>query len=338
MGKVIMEKPFIRDVGALLQVVSVSLLCVLFSIGCKKSPRHINIGGPLAISPDGESLTMTISSTEQGQAKCTEGIYILGLRKQSGRLQRLEGIKKLLGIAWRSPQELYVVSASDVKLSTAISAIRVSDGRASVFPQISADDFIILEMSWNASGCILAARLIRYRGEGTHLGIADCNDKNIHVTDIPISGGRVVWIDDNTLYVQDGNDILEVYVENKKPQIKRRETFDEKIFLSCSFNGKPVYFKDGEIYCGGQLLYRSDRKIRMVAADDSYLALREGDYVVILDKKGGVINRRYIGDNSKFIALSSSHKVVYLLTGLQRIQAYSFVDNEEIHTVYDVAQ
>ena len=101
-------------------------------------------------------------------------------------------------------------------------------------------------------------------------------------------------------------------------------------------DGKVVYFLGNEIYCGSQLLYNSNQKIRQVVADGSYLAFKADNHVWVLDGKGNVKNKKNLGQDVELMALCSARKFVYLVKNWRSVERYSFVDDDEISTVFDV--
>ena len=110
-------------------------------------------------------------------------------------------------------------------------------------------------------------------------------------------------------------------------------------YLVGSLDEEAVYVLGNEIYCGGRLLYHSNQRINQIIAEGSYVAFQAGSYVSVLDGKGNVKSKRSIDPNTtKLIAISPVHKFVYLEKNYQCIQRYSFVDDDEISTVYEVGR
>ncbi|MFZ0035000.1 MAG: hypothetical protein WAK60_08455 [Sedimentisphaerales bacterium] len=178
------------------------------------------------------------------------------------------------------------------------------------------------------------------------MGISYDKGKNINITDIVIDGAPTVWINNETLCLQDGNDILEVDVSDRKPRVIRTIVSGEDVpaedfyfYIVGSLDGEGVYVLGNEIYCGDRLLYHSNQQINQIMADGSYVAFKAGSYVWVLDGRGNIKSKKSIdSDTTKLIAISPVHKFVYLVKNYQYIQRYNFVDNDEISIVYEVGR
>lgn len=311
------------------------ILSMLSLIGCEESSNQI--GGPFAISPDDEKIAMTI-----GPGWRHSRPYVLELNNGSSQLIPVQGANLTQGMAWRpgaSPPELLVLTSSGEEPQRVV-LIRVSDGVTSTVSSWDVPaNLIMYDPVWNPSGKILAVTVGKI-SKGTasiYLGISYDNGKSFTITDIP--GRSSVWTNNETLYLHNGNDILEVEVSNKMAKVRKTLVSAEGVWLVGALKGEIVYIQANDIYQGGQLLYHLNQKIRICRVDGSYLAFKvaRGGDVVVLDDKGNVINKKSVGnDTTKLIALSSANKFVYLMKNYQYIQRYSFVDDDEISTVFDV--
>lgn len=324
---------------SLLVVLSIGMLAA--ELSCEKKPNRIF--GPFIISPSGERLAFRVGvlGAREKFPSVPPKSCVLKLCKDTNQIIPVRD--SFIPMAWRpdaSPPELFGVVFSDgPSTPDRISAVAVSDGVSTVFSQTLPNGLSVLAMAWNPSGRILAAKVSKVTKYSmvVYLGISHDNGKNINVTDISISGRELVWTDNKTLYVADGADILEVDVSDRNTPLTRAIVSAERPRLKGSLYGKVVYVLGNEVYCGEQLLYRSNQSINQIIADGSYVAFKAGNYVVVLDEKGNVTNKTCIEkDTTKLIALSSAHKFVYLLKNHKSIQRYSFVDDDKITTVYAV--
>jgi len=323
------------------------ILSMLSLIGCEKRPNRLY--APFIISPDGEELAFQVGPQWlNGKRPTVEPRpYVIKLGKDVA-FRVIPLPKSLLPMAWRpgaSPPELFGAIISDEHTTPdRIFAVAVSDSVSTILSQELASEISAWRMSWNPSGQILAARMSGSR-RNEYLGISYDNGKNINVTDIVVSEAPV-WINNEVLCVQNGNDILEVDVGDRNPRVTRTIASGEDVpaedfyfYLVGSLDGKAVYVLGDEIYCDGRLLYHSNQRISQIIADGSYVAFKAGSYVWVLDGRGNLKSKKSIErDTTKLIAISSVHKFVYLVKNYQYIQRYSFVDGDEISTVYEVGR
>jgi len=305
---------------------------------CKENANQI--GGPFAISSNGEYLAMTV-----GPDWRRSRVYILQLCKKGSQVKPIQKVTLTQGMAWRPgslPAELLIFTGSSNKDQRTI-IVKVSDGSSNIaFSWDVPSNLIMGSPVWNPSGKILAIRVTKFSNvgfEGAYLGISYDNAKSVNVTDIPFGVATPVWTNNETLYLQNGNDIWEAHINNSKNvTIGKRLVSAEGLFLAGSIKGRPVYFIGNEIFCGNELLYRSNQRIGMHMVASPYLAFKvvRGNEVVVLDGKGNVINKKRVGRKTKLIALSAEHKIVYLMRDRRFIERYSFINGGEISTVYDV--
>jgi len=334
----------------LLKVAAISLLAVLVIsailslVGCEKRPDRLY--APFIISPDGEELVFNIGPPwlNEKPPSVEPRPYVIKLGKDAA-FRVIPLPKSLLPMAWRpgaSPPELFGVSRGP-DLPNRILAVAVSDSVSTVLSQDLPGELWAWRMAWNPSGQILATGIHGPHKNG-YLGVSYDKGKNINVTDVVIDGASPVWINDETLCLQGGNDILEVNVGGRNPRVTRTIASGEDVsaehfyfYLVGSLDGEAVCVLGNEIYCGGRLLYHSNKWINQIIAEGSYVAFKAGSYVWVLDGKGNVKSKRSIDPNTtKLIAISPVHKFVYLEKNYQCIQRYSFVDDDEISTVFDV--
>ncbi len=324
-------------------LLAILVLGALYVTIHKRVPNRIS--APFVISPGGEHLAMVIGPLQRngaypGAEPTERQAYVLKLRKAHPQAIRVAKSRPVMAMAWRPGALSPELFAATFRLGhdrlPRIFAVTVSDDVSMIFSKILPDNLRISRMTWNPSGQVLAAVVLN--DKGVYLGISCDNGRNFTITDIAISGGRVIWTDDETLYVQHGNDILELDVVDGNPQVMRTLVSAEGIYLSCSLYGRVVYRLGTEIYCGDQLLYKASQKIRQVIADGPYIAFKAGSHICVLDEKGNVKNKKNVGDDkyTALIALSSAHKFVYLIKNFQYIERYSFADSNEISTVYEV--
>ncbi len=327
----------------LLKVAAISLLAVLIISGTlyiavfKRAPNHIS-GRPV-ISQNGEELAFKVGYIGEDKKlfSAEPRPYVLKLEKDVSQVMPVRGAKRVLAMAWRpgaQPPELFMVMLPRHEPGR-ILAVKVSDGVSTVSFQVLPDDIIVSSLDWNPSGQILASRVSKICN-GAYLGISYDNGRSMNVTDIKIRGGNLVWANDRTLYLQNGNDIFEVDVSDKKPRVTKTIVSAEGVHLAESLNEKLIYTLGNEVYWGNQLLYRSDETIGPVDADASYIVFQTGNHIVLFDEKGNLINKKEVEENTIFIGISSAHKFVYLMRNLQSIERYNFVDGDEISTVFDV--
>jgi len=331
-----MLKRRLLKVAAVFLLAFLIMLAVLHLAGCEESSNQI--GGPFAISPDDEKIAMTIGPDWRHSRP-----YVLELNNGSSQLIPVQRANLTQGMAWRpgaSPPELLVLTSSSEEPQRVV-LIRVSDGVTSTVSSWDVPaNLIMYDPVWNPSGKILAVtvgKISKGTVKGIYLGISYDNGKSFTITDIP--GKSSVWTNNETLYLHNGNDILEVEVSNKMAKVRKTLVSAEGVWLVGALKGEIVYIQGNDIYQGGQLLYHLNQKIRMCRVDGSYLAFKvaRGGDVVVLDDKGNVINKKSVGnDTTKLVALSSANKFVYLMKNEQSIERYSFVDDDEISTVFDV--
>lgn len=333
-----MIKRYILEMGTIFLLAFLIILGVVHLPGCKQTSNQI--GGQVAISPDGERLAM-----RRGPDWRQSIVYILLI--ESSQLIPVHGVNITQGMTWRPgafPPELLILTSSRTEPHQRVVGVRVSVGTASiVFSQVVPDDLVFSRPVWNPSGEILAvtvAKVHKRTVTGIYLGISYDNGKNISVTDININSSHdpPVWTDNETLYVQHDSYIMAVDVSDKeKPRVVKTIVSTEDVYLSCSLNGKVVYILGNEIYCGAQLLYCADEKIKRIVSDASHVAFKAGSYVYTLDVKGNVINKKRIDpEATQLIAISSGRKFVYLMRDRRSIERYNFINGDEMSTVYEV--
>jgi hypothetical protein len=335
-----------------LRIVAVYLLTILIISGVLYVLYITVCGGisnciapPFVLSPDGEKLAMIYGPlSRRGTYPSVETTAlqacVLDLREDFPQLVPIDaGPRPVLAMDWRpgtSPPELFM-APKQLGGPQYIFAVKVPNGVLTTSSWILSRDLMVIGMAWNPSGQILAVPVIvTTKNDGIYLAVSYDNGKSFAVTDIAISSSKLVWTDDETLYVQNKNDILELNVGDRNPRVSKIFVSAEGLHLSCGLEGKVVYYLGGEIYWGNQLLHKSNRKISQVITDGSHLAFKADNYVGILDKRGNVKNERNVGQGTMLVALSSAHKFVYLMRNGQSIERYSFVDNDEIYTVYRV--
>jgi len=335
-----MLKCLISEVGAMFLIVVASISSVFGLVGCKERPNHI-FGLPV-ISMDGEKLAFKVGYLGRDEKVFSAKVkpYVLKLGKDTSWVIPVQCSGLISGMAWRrgvSPPELSIIMLPSHKPGC-ILTVRLSDDASIKSSQVVLPDNLIVPLiTWNPAGQILAAYVNRLEEQGACLGISYDGGKIINVTDIKILRGNLVWANDETLYLQNGNDILEVDISGRNPRVTKTIVSAEGVYLMESLNGKVVYILGNEIYCGDQLLYRSDKEIGSVDVDGCYVAFKTDNYVVVVDEEGNVINKRAIEQDTKFIGISVTHKFVYLMKNYQSIQRYSFDDDDDICIVYKVS-
>jgi len=312
------------------------ILTALQLSGCEE--RSKRFGGPFTVSPDGKKIAMTIG-TDRRWGDSTP--WILQLCNGDTKLIPLQGLNLTQGMAWRPgafPPELFVI-ASNRGGHQRIVGVRISERTVSTIVSQEVPDIFIHRLVWNPSGEIFAVFVAKYGDGGVtgiYLGLCFDNGKNINVTDIPVSGTKFIWIDNETLYIEYENSILEVNISKGKAHVKSTFVSAEGLWLVASLDGKIVYTLGNEIYCGAQLLYKSNEQIGRILANGSYLVFKENDKMVVLDGKGNVIHEKRIGEDSIHIGISPTHKLVYLLENQRSIKQYSFIDSDTMSTVYEL--
>jgi len=252
--------------------------------------------------------------------------------------------------------------------------LTITNGQAMVSPVILPKDIIIQFFptwgfwGWSPNKQIIAGGVRDLSKDvPTTLGISYDNFKNIIITDIGKGFGKVVWTDNRTLYIHaDNGDILEVCVEEGKARVTRTvarastedvnmpdeikgveemRAYWERLHASAKYvymageiNGKLVYCVDNDIFLGDQLLFHCEQDIwgLQFMTSGSFLAFKAGTCAWVLDGESNVINQKEIGKYTILAALSSSDKFVYLVNGYQTIERYSFVGDDEVHTIFNV--
>ncbi|NIP27203.1 MAG: hypothetical protein GWN67_28385 [Phycisphaerae bacterium] len=327
-----------KVVIAIVLLVILTISVVLYMVH-RRTPHFIS---PLVmLSPSGQELGIIVGSLwRKGASPSADPIesqaYVIKLEDGLVQAKSISGTEAVLAMAWRpgiSPPELFAAASPPGKPNH-LFAVSVSDAVSTKFSRILPSGLIVGSMIWDPSGNTLAARVLD--DKGFHLAISYDEGKTFSITDIACSDGRRVWTDNRTLYVQDGNDILEIDVGDGKIREKGTFASGEDIFLVGNLDGRVVYTLGDEIYCDDKLLYTTSRKVKQILADGSYLAFKEDGHVITLDDRGNVIHKKNIDDDTFLVALSSAQKYVFLLKNFKTIERYSFVDSNKVLTVYQV--
>jgi len=273
-----------------------------------------------------------------------------------------------------SLQKALLTECSDaLKKPARLFELTITNGQTMVSPVILPKDIIIQFFpfwgiwGWSPNRQIIAGGVRDLSKDGhVTLGISYDNFKNIIITDIRKGFGKVIWTDNKTLYIHaDSGDILEVCVEGGKARVTRTvakastedvnmpdETKGVKdmnawvryaasakyVYMAGEMNGKLVYCVDNDIFLGDQVLFHTEQDIwgKQFRTSGPFLAFKAGTCAWVLDDKGNVINQKEIGEDTLLIALSSSDKFVYLVNGYQSIERYSFIGDDEVHTIFHV--
>jgi hypothetical protein len=217
-----------------------------------------------------------------------------------------------------------------------IAALTISDQIVPICSQVLPSGSFIADMAWNPDGKILATCIVKPQEKSLCLFYDNC--KNIVITDIAVSGNGIAWANNEMLYVQSGDNILEVKINNRDFAIGSTVTKskENRCYLVGSIDEKVVYFSGNDIYYGDVLLYNSEHKINQILVDGNYVVFKAGDNVSVLDSEGNLVNKRNIeGDTTKLIALSAAHKSLYLVKNRRSILRYSFINDDRLSVVYE---
>ena len=309
--------------------------------------NHVVIS--FTIATDGKALAFNIVPRKRrsglyytGVRASQEEAYVLIFREDVPEIISIPEPEGLLAMTWRpiiEPSELFMAMHPYNKPQRLLSV--VPDDVSKMVTRTFPDNLMISSMFWNPTGQILAFKILKkgeQKVEGNYLGVSYDEGTNITVTDIAVSNTRLVWTNDKTLYVQDGNDILELNITDNNLKVSKTFVSDGDIFLVGSLGQRVVYFIDDKIYCGYQLLYQSDQEIENVVADRSYLALKTSSHVLVLDEEGQLINKKDIKRDCRLIGISPTDRFVYLLEERKIIKRYAFEGSNEISIVYEVTK
>jgi hypothetical protein len=153
--------------------------------------------------------------------------------------------------------------------------------------------------------------------------------------------GRFEWKDSTTIYICEDDTIQELAVNDGHATIIRTVASAEGIRLFGVLGGKAIYLLENrmDIYADDRVFYESSEKIGPLYVADPYVAFqlnprKKDSPVSVLDKDGNVVSEREAPAETIIIGLSSKRRTVYLLKDLRAIQAYNFVDNGPITTLY----
>ncbi|MHC4737578.1 MAG: hypothetical protein ACYS9Y_01605 [Planctomycetota bacterium] len=319
--------------------------------GCKKKTVIFPL---LNLSPDGNKIAFWAGPDENPNtrnADIEEGIaYVLDLQDNEVRvidIPQSDDVSAPNGWAWRpdvEPIQLFLTTypIETEPMPIGLIGVAISEQPSIVFSRELTKNWLtrVLCLSWSPNGKILAV------GQWLGLSLLYDDGKTLINTEIPVSSSTCTWTDDHTLYIlgKDEESLLEIEILNEQAQVKR--TIAAGVSRVCgSLNGKVVYYShpESKIYCGDQLLYKSDQKIGCVYADGSYVALQgppsfESSRILVLNEKGDVISEKNIVGEVVLRGLSSKQNCVYLVKDLQAIQRYSFVGDDEIHTIFHVSE
>ncbi len=344
-----MLKYLMRRITTILLSLLIIAASVVGFAGCKKK----NVIFPLLnISPDGSKIAFWAGPDEKPNtrnADIDEGrAYVLDLKDDDVRVIEIpqsDDVSVPSSWAWRpgvKPLQLFLTTYQiEIEpMSIGLIGVAISEQPLIVFSRELTKNWLarVLCLSWSPNGKILAV------GQWLGLSLSYDNGKTFINTEIPVSSSTCAWTNDYTLYIlgKDEESLLEIEILNEKAQVKR--TIATGVTRVCgSLNDKVVYYSytESKIYCGDQLLYKSDQKIEWVCADGSYVALQEppsfeSSRILVLNEKGNIISEKNIVGEVVLRGLSSKHSCVYLVKDLQAIQRYSFVGDDAIHTIFHV--
>ena len=317
--------------------------------GCNKK----NVIFPLLnLSPNGNKIAFLAGPDENPNtrnADIEEGrAYVLDLQDDDVRVIEIpqsDDVSVPNSWAWRpgvEPLQLFLTTypIETEPMPIGLIGAAISEKPSIVFSRELTKNWLarVLCLSWSPNGKTLAV------GHWLGLSLFYDDGKTLIDTEIPVSSSTCAWTNDYTLYIlgKDEESLLEIEILNEQAQVKR--TIATGVTRVCgSLNGKVVYYSytESKIYCGDQLLYKSDQKIGWVCADGSYVALQEppsfeSSRILVLNEKGDVISEKNIVGEVVLRGLSSKQNCVYLVKDLQAIQRYSFVGDDEIHTIFNV--
>lgn len=309
-----------------------------------RKPNQITRGAFL--SPSGEEIALELGhfTFDRRPFKAKTRLYVIKLKPDSEipEIIRTRFRGHFWGKTWRlgvSEPELSMVAVEKDEPSRLIS-LKLSNG-VSVSSSYSIEEGLLVpQLAWNPRGDILAAFVggIDMKPKSC-LGISYDEGKNIEVTGIEIRGGKLVWADDEKLYLQNEEDIFEVDVSDQKARVTRTIISADGVHLAGSFKGKVIYTLGNELYLGDKLLYSCEKGFRGVHVDGPYIGFSaDGRQIIIVNSQGEVINKRDIEHDMRFMGISSRHGFVYLRREKRCIERYSFVEDGELTTVFCVVR
>ncbi len=319
---------------------------VLFSSGLKGCRKEWVIFPVVAISDEGDEIAF------RAGPKARRGVllnsdeartFVLTLEGDTGEVIEIKQAKCASNIAWRprtSPPELYVmVNAPRRPAPPRLMGIEVSNVPSTVFSE-EMTEFprdMIHDLEWSPDGSVLATTGLRSGLRLSYAGGETFAPTGLGATNLCFD---VVWMSNARLYVRHGGRVQEVAFQSGLARISQTVA-SGKTRLWGILNGEVVYSIEDSIYCGDRLLYESTQKLGWVFADGPYLAFQVGSrtkdsHVSVLDEQGKVIAERPMPSDTIIIGLSSKRKCVYLLRDLRAIQACSFIDDNDISTIYSL--
>jgi hypothetical protein len=275
-------------------------------------------------------------SAMPGPKQLEKQAYMLKIKNNVLECTVVPDSRSVSAMTWypiKSRHELLVVAGDNSPLS--IFTATVTEDIANKASYLLNDGIIVSNIAWNPSGDTIALNLNLFgTGAGRCLGVSYDYGKNVVVTNIPMNSYYFVWLAPDTLCIENRGDILEIKTDGKNPRIERTLYSGEEIRLFGELKGNVVYSSGNKVYCGARLLFTSDKKVPQGKVSDSYVAIRTGEEILILDEDGNIISRKDVGQVS-FVGFSSTSGFVYTMKNYRFIQRYKFTEDSQIHTVFD---
>lgn len=321
------------------------VLGMLMLFGCEKKDS-MELYGPIIVNTNTGDITLSIGIAYKAPYYDSKPTRYVVKFDNNIVAEIVPLPEAFLPFTWRnkeSSSELFGMVLQDMPvMQDQITAFSVSN---KVTPTISKKLPIgssIWDMAWNPSGEIIAVTMLQASGE-RNLSFFYDNFDSVNITDINMSSCGIVWSNDEVVFVQDGNDIIEVKVNNRKPEVTRTITSgkDTRCILIGCIDEKEIYVLGKQVYSGNHVIYSVNQKTAIAESevDGNYIASMVGNQVIVFNGNGDVISTKditNIKDRWRLIALSSDLKTVYITKDGKLIQTYNFEKNDDLTTIFDL--
>jgi hypothetical protein len=174
--------------------------------------------------------------------------------------------------------------------------------------------------AWNASGDWLAVNCypLEQKAPGHKLGLYNLLQEKFVISDIVIDHRPLVWKNDTTLYVTNGDSVIEVLIDSGIPTSGQTTPLEEGMGLFYGIlDGQPLVQKDKKVRLGNKTLVELDRHSRNgIIRTETYIFVSASpSRLCVFDKKGRELTRANPETTIQFGPVGKDPNMVYGLAG-----------------------
>ena len=248
------------------------------------------------------------------------------------------------GLAWRDrngKQSLTAITAPiDPDLSQWLD-ITFGDEGYEVNRNMLPQDVLPYALSWNTDGTVLVLGLTQFPTAQSSLlesylaVISDDSSKALHVK-FPLSPKNIVWRDPFAFYIRAGDITYIVDLKRETPEPKVVQSRPEVDFHA--FQNRMLIYSDGDdLFAHERKVYTFKSFPRYVYFDYPYLALQDGNTVMVMGIRGKVQKSLPLQQDDALIGLSTAQKTLFIRRGLTAIDKLRFLDDRERENIFDIS-